>query len=363
MPLQTSGSISLSNIASEFGGSAPHSMSEYYDADNGIPASGTIDFADFYGKQAWEAGDSPSLMDIQPQSAASNLGYQLWNGLNFKTGTSTSGGIRFPNNWYIDNTSFHATTINGGSITAYPMFFNGASSKFYARPSASLYTGSHTPPSSQESFWGREWMISYWYAPRHKLSSDGDNWQVILGGYNTALLLRLYDGYPEIRLYGYGGGTTNKGYYSAISPDRIINSFEPSNWSHTYYNLVACCYSTTNGNNAGDHGGSFALEMWVNNVLKARNVVSVNNSAGNNFFKDFNSNLGLYHGGYINTNLDAPTESQLDAKSNQFAMRGYGTNLQIYDTCPLSDNTTVGNTGGNRQVNSIWNNMKATFGQ
>ena len=29
MPLQTSGQISLSDIAAEFGGTAPHSMSEY----------------------------------------------------------------------------------------------------------------------------------------------------------------------------------------------------------------------------------------------------------------------------------------------------------------------------------------------
>ena len=49
MPLQSSGAISLANIASEFGGSAPHSLSEYY-GDGNAPASGAIDLAnDFYG--------------------------------------------------------------------------------------------------------------------------------------------------------------------------------------------------------------------------------------------------------------------------------------------------------------------------
>lgn len=49
MALQTSGQISLADIASEFGDSAPHSISEFYGAGSSIPSSGPIDFADFYG--------------------------------------------------------------------------------------------------------------------------------------------------------------------------------------------------------------------------------------------------------------------------------------------------------------------------
>ena len=52
MGLQSSGSISLSDIAGEFGGSTPHSLSEYYDAASGIPASGQISFSSFYGASA-----------------------------------------------------------------------------------------------------------------------------------------------------------------------------------------------------------------------------------------------------------------------------------------------------------------------
>jgi hypothetical protein len=52
MALQSSGAISLQNIATEFGGTAPHSISEYYGVAAGIPASGAIDFADFYGASA-----------------------------------------------------------------------------------------------------------------------------------------------------------------------------------------------------------------------------------------------------------------------------------------------------------------------
>lgn len=50
MTLQSSGAISLANIAGEFGGSTPHSLSEYYSAASGIPSSGTISISQFYGK-------------------------------------------------------------------------------------------------------------------------------------------------------------------------------------------------------------------------------------------------------------------------------------------------------------------------
>ena len=58
MALQSSGTISLNDIAGEFGGSTPHSLSEYYrgggnvpnsTANNSIPTSGQISFSQFYG--------------------------------------------------------------------------------------------------------------------------------------------------------------------------------------------------------------------------------------------------------------------------------------------------------------------------
>ena len=49
MALQSSGQIKLSEIATEYGGSAPHALSEYHDKGN-APASGEIQIAaDFYG--------------------------------------------------------------------------------------------------------------------------------------------------------------------------------------------------------------------------------------------------------------------------------------------------------------------------
>ena len=58
MPLQSSGSISLSQIGTEFGDSQPHSLSEFYAGGSAgvtsggapnVPSSGEISFDDFYG--------------------------------------------------------------------------------------------------------------------------------------------------------------------------------------------------------------------------------------------------------------------------------------------------------------------------
>ena len=49
MTLPASGTLSMSQIATEFGGSTPHSLSEYYIGYEGIPASGTIAFSDLRG--------------------------------------------------------------------------------------------------------------------------------------------------------------------------------------------------------------------------------------------------------------------------------------------------------------------------
>lgn len=50
MALQSSGAISLADIQTEFGGSNPIAISEYYGAAAGVPASGAISISSFYGK-------------------------------------------------------------------------------------------------------------------------------------------------------------------------------------------------------------------------------------------------------------------------------------------------------------------------
>lgn len=53
MVLQTSGPISLDDIATEFSDARPNSVNEFYGAAAGIPTSGPISFDDFYGTSAY----------------------------------------------------------------------------------------------------------------------------------------------------------------------------------------------------------------------------------------------------------------------------------------------------------------------
>ena len=59
MALQTSGQITINDIITEFGGSAPHGVNEYYrggsyvgSGNTGVPTSGEIQLTDFYGASA-----------------------------------------------------------------------------------------------------------------------------------------------------------------------------------------------------------------------------------------------------------------------------------------------------------------------
>lgn len=52
MALPSSGPISLAQVQTEFGGSNPISLSEYYGKASGIPSSGTISLGQFRGKAA-----------------------------------------------------------------------------------------------------------------------------------------------------------------------------------------------------------------------------------------------------------------------------------------------------------------------
>ena len=50
MGFKSSGSVSFSEIATYFGGTTPHSLSEYYGIATGVPTSGAISVNNFYGK-------------------------------------------------------------------------------------------------------------------------------------------------------------------------------------------------------------------------------------------------------------------------------------------------------------------------
>ena len=135
MTLQASGAISLANVQTEFGGSNPIGINEYYAAAAGVPASGTISLYNFYGKSAsyWAsemmgravvlsrgnntdsfngtiitpgAGNSPVTFTILRYNDGANMSLDLYVGGSV-TQTWTSA--------VIGNTSTNYTSTFGGS--------------------------------------------------------------------------------------------------------------------------------------------------------------------------------------------------------------------------------------------------------
>ena len=131
MALQGSGAISLSQIAAEFGGSAPHSMSEYYGGGGSVPAganpnvatSGAISMNSFYngvaatvlnitsnvnnydiGAQAIAAGGDKSTPVILTINSGVTVGSTASTTAAMFTGTGWSNGTTI-------------TITNNGSIT------------------------------------------------------------------------------------------------------------------------------------------------------------------------------------------------------------------------------------------------------
>ena len=78
MTLQSSGAISLLDVQGEFGGSIPIGLNEYYGAASGVPASGTISLADFYGASACDTTTAPTLINTYNVTTTANPNYGRW---------------------------------------------------------------------------------------------------------------------------------------------------------------------------------------------------------------------------------------------------------------------------------------------
>ena len=114
MAIQTSGAITLSDIQTEFGGSNPISLSEYYaggsyvpsgtSGTNGaVPTSGEIAVSDFYGTQ--------SGVTITVTEGSASSGYHRGYGFN-TTGALTNSS------WSTNYGSVSPTAYEGATIKA-----------------------------------------------------------------------------------------------------------------------------------------------------------------------------------------------------------------------------------------------------
>ena len=131
MALPSSGAISLSQIETEFGGTAPTSLSEYYGAAAGIPGNNNpISFSNFYG--------TSSNIDLDTIATPVVInGQNSLQEITISDYISSGGQLTIPSGWWIwsDNTSnagmtidIPCTIINNGYIIG--KGGNGASSGY-----------------------------------------------------------------------------------------------------------------------------------------------------------------------------------------------------------------------------------------
>lgn len=119
MALQTSGAISFSQIASEFGGSGSHSLSEYRalagQGVSGIPSSGSISFSHFHGKS------NQVITSVWVPSGYNSTSWQYWKQMYYGNTDNTSGNTAWYYNtdgnysWLTINSSQGLSGVSGNS--------------------------------------------------------------------------------------------------------------------------------------------------------------------------------------------------------------------------------------------------------
>ena len=118
MALQTSGAISLANIQTEFGGSNPIAISEYYGAAAGVPTSGTIAISHFYGKSSqFSFTISSDTTNASLSTLATAAG---WDGSSALVATINSGVYV-----YSTSTGTPALTVSGSYPAGVSLINNG----------------------------------------------------------------------------------------------------------------------------------------------------------------------------------------------------------------------------------------------
>lgn len=94
MPLQSSGTISINDIAGEFGGNKK--LKSYYGVADGIPSSGEISIQDFYGASAtFTTFYASNLSDRNMETLLTNLGYSGQKTVNFYYSGKHTGQMRW----------------------------------------------------------------------------------------------------------------------------------------------------------------------------------------------------------------------------------------------------------------------------
>ena len=289
MALQSSGAISLANIQTEFGGSNPISLSEYYSAASGVPSSGAISISNFYGTSSvlvatsltafsgatvlesggqgvrWTSngswtftvpgGISSARIHVigaggGPGAASGGCGAGAGGGGGYKTYSLTEGG------------SYTITVGNGGSA-GYCQGSSGGSSSFGALITANGGGGG----KAGQSGCGFNYRPAGGTISGHTVGSSGG-----LGGGNHDTNCGVFSGGASS--YGGGGGGSANGWGCSCATRGVGGS--GGGYGGRGGN-GGSCYS---GEESGLAYGGGAGGAWGTNKIGAKGVVILQWAAG-----------------------------------------------------------------------------------
>lgn len=136
MVIKASGSLSLGEIAAEYNGTTPHSISEYYGAP-GMQSSGPISFSDFYNKS-----------DLYEVTTSRTTTFQTSNNTTRQTSRATSRVTVYATSIFIcvsENegggcTNGYNTFFNTSRVTTYTTFFNTTYTTFFNTSRTTSFT-------------------------------------------------------------------------------------------------------------------------------------------------------------------------------------------------------------------------------
>ena len=104
MALASSGEISFAQIVTEFGGTAPHSMSEYYtllgQGVTGLPSSGTFNFSHFHGKDKDVAVWTPSGYNTTTLTSIGSIQNSSYGSHSFQGNNNYQSGMKIAGTGY-----------------------------------------------------------------------------------------------------------------------------------------------------------------------------------------------------------------------------------------------------------------------
>ena len=173
MAVTSSAPISITDLVTEFGGSAPHSLTEYYrggslvpnvTANNSVPASGAISLTDFFGATATSGTDDRTI----------TIGSGSFGG--FITGFGfSSAATGFP----IGGISANTIGFSGFNVTIEALYFliNGITFRASTNPGNSGWTsmtiGSTTLNRADASYNGGSTINSWTWTSSNIIGTSG----------------------------------------------------------------------------------------------------------------------------------------------------------------------------------------------